>query len=89
MASTFDLYRQLAVDRPLKARRYKASIEETLERTTIHDLERARLTEALEGIAAGFADSPVCSRCGRSLTDPESVARGVGPSCSEHMAVAS
>lgn len=81
MTSTFELYKQLAQDRPAKALRYRASISDSLERTTIHELERARLEEALRGIAAGFADSPVCTRCGRSLTDPDSVAQGIGPEC--------
>lgn len=88
MASTFELYRQLAVERPAKAQRYRQSITETLERTTIHPLERARLTEALEGIAAGFADSPVCSRCGAVLESEESKARGLGSHCAR-MGVAS
>lgn len=26
-----------------------------------------------------------CSRCGRPLTDPESIRRGIGPTCAEHM----
>lgn len=81
MASTFDLYRQLAVERPAKAMRYRRSITETLERTTIHDLERARLTEALAGIAAGFADSPVCTRCGRPIESAEALATGLGSEC--------
>lgn len=88
MSDTFTLYRQLAVERPLKARRYKASIEETLERTTIHDLERARLIEALEGIAAGFAESPVCVRCGRPIESAEALATGLGSECRTKAAVA-
>lgn len=89
MTSTFELYKQLAVERPAKARRYRASITDTLARENIHEIERARLTEALAGIAAGFQDSPVCVRCGRGLTDPTSVALGYGPECAERMAAAS
>ncbi|MFQ5339906.1 MAG: DUF6011 domain-containing protein [Anaerolineae bacterium] len=29
--------------------------------------------------------SGMCSRCGRELTDPESIARGLGPTCAERM----
>lgn len=78
--STFELYKALAEERPAKARRYRLSIQDSLE-GTVGDLERARLEEALAGIAAGFAKHPVCDRCGRHLTDPESIARGIGPEC--------
>jgi hypothetical protein len=30
-----------------------------------------------------FWHAGVCSRCGRELTDPESIARGLGPICAE------
>jgi hypothetical protein len=81
MASTFDLYRQLAQDRPAKALRYRASIQDTLARENIHPIERERLTDALAGIAAGFADSPICTRCGRAIESDESVAAGLGSHC--------
>lgn len=32
---------------------------------------------------AEFWHAGVCSRCGRDLTDPESIARGLGPVCAE------
>lgn len=87
-ADTYSLYRKLAEERPLKASRYRASIRDTLERTTIHELERARLEEALRGIADGLA--PTCGKCHRPLSDPESIELGYGPDCAAQLsAVAS
>ena len=77
--STFELYRQLAEDRPAKARRYRESITDTLGHPNIHPIERARLEDALAGIAAGLPDT--CKSCGREISTPESVARGRGPVC--------
>ena len=85
--STFTLYARLAVERPAKARRYAISIQDTLARPNIHSIERERLTEALAGIGSVLAPGTTCSSCGRELTDPESIERGVGPDCAERMAV--
>lgn len=84
--STFDLYRQLAVERPAKAKRYRVSILDTLARPNIHEIERDRLNEALRGIGDVLGDVVSCARCGRTLTDPDSKARGIGPECAERMA---
>lgn len=37
--------------------------------------------DAAERLEAQLADAGCCRRCGRTLTDPLSVARGVGPEC--------
>ncbi len=87
--TTRALYAKLAVERPAKARRYRASILDTLARTNIHDLERERLTEALAGIADVLGSEVTCRRCGAVLVDPDSQALGLGPDCAERMAVAS
>lgn len=85
--STFDLYQRLAQERPVKARCYQRSIADTLARPNIHPIERARLTEALAGIGSVLAPGTTCAQCGRELTDPESIARGIGPDCAERVAV--
>jgi hypothetical protein len=43
---------------------------------------RADVAEALEAELAGAGR---CKRCGRTLTDPASIARGLGPDCLAHM----
>lgn len=78
---TFTSYKKLAETRPARARRYQRSITETLERTTIHEIERARLTDALAGIAAGLAEHPTCERCGRAIGSDEAKAIGLGSHC--------
>lgn len=85
--STYDLYRKLAAEQPIKAARYQRSIRDTLTHPNIHELERARLGEALRGIADGLP--PLCGRCGAVLSDPDSIARGLGPDCAELVAKAS
>jgi hypothetical protein len=37
--------------------------------------------EHAERLEAELAGADRCRRCGRALTDPESVSRGVGPDC--------
>ena len=43
--------------------------------------DRADNAAAYEALRA--KEKTVCSRCGRALKTPESVARGVGPECAE------
>jgi hypothetical protein len=48
-------------------------------RTLSSDITEARrmaLTATLVSLTAGC-----CTRCGRHLTDPSSIARGIGPEC--------
>ena len=87
--TTRTLYARLATERPVKARRYRASILDTLARDNIHPIERERLTEALAGIADVLGSEVTCQRCGATLTDPHSQALGYGPVCQDHMAEAS
>lgn len=89
MNDTRALYAKLATERPAKAKRYRASITDTLARPNIHPLERERLEQAIAGIADVLGEARVCGRCGRDLFDPTSVARGYGPECAERMAEAS
>lgn len=59
--------------------------------TTIHDDRFEALAEALQvighgdllvaGMVAGIANSGNCSVCGRLLTNPKSLATGIGPEC--------
>lgn len=46
---------------------------------------QAVLTAALTGVldtdACTVVESNRCGKCGRDLTDPESIARGIGPEC--------
>lgn len=87
MNDTRTLYAKLATDRPAKARRYRASITDTLGRENIHPLERERLEQALLGIADVLGQEVLCRRCGAALENDESRARGFGPECAERMAV--
>lgn len=41
-------------------------------------------TSEADTIEAVLAAGGLCRRCGRQLTDPVSVARGVGPECVRH-----
>jgi ParB-like chromosome segregation protein Spo0J len=76
--STFDMYAAYARKDPAKGRRSQRSITETLQRANIHPIERARLTDALAGLAAGLAEHPTCERCGRSA---EHLTNGLGSTC--------
>ncbi len=87
--TTRTLYAKLATDRPVKARRYRASILDTLAREGIGDLERARLTEALAGIGDVLGGEVTCRRCGAVLEAPESIERRLGSHCAERLALAS
>lgn len=79
--TTFELYAALATERPAKARRYRLSILDTLERTTIHPIERERLTEALAGIASVLGEVHTCRRCGRTVESDEAKTSGLGSHC--------
>ncbi len=79
---SYTSYRRLAEDRPVKARRYQASIEADLRRGHVAPGEVARLEDALRGIADGLAvHGPVCSRCGRAVESEEAKATGLGSHC--------
>lgn len=88
-ADTRTMYARLASEHPARARRYRASILDTLDRPNIHPLERERLEQALLNIADVLGHEITCSRCGAVLQDPESQARRYGPECAKRMAVAS
>lgn len=75
---TFSLYRAMAEERPVRARRYETSIRASLV-AGVAPLEAERLREALEGIAVGLAvHGPVCERCGRAA---EHLTNGRGSTC--------
>ena len=78
---SYTSHRLFTLKNPVKARRYYASIEGTLRRHDIAAGERARLDEALRGIADGLHASNICRICGRSLRAGDSVERGEGPVC--------
>lgn len=78
---SYTSYRRLAEQRPAKARRYYTSIEADLRRGDIAAGERARLDDALRGIADGLHASNICRRCGRRLEADASVAAGLGSHC--------
>ena len=62
-------------------------------KSQIRDERATDLQQALEAIATGqlpaggtitgVANAGTCSRCGRLLTNPESLAQGIGPECRE------
>ncbi|MDQ3641790.1 MAG: DUF6011 domain-containing protein [Actinomycetota bacterium] len=77
--STTETHRRFAVRCPAKAARYLARMQSDVDR--VGELEARRLTAAMAGLRAGLQSSAHCLRCGKSLIDPTSVARGVGPDC--------
>lgn len=78
---SYTSHRLYAAKNPAKARRYYSSIEGTLRRHDIAAGERARLNDALQGIADGLHASNICRMCGRHLEAGLSVERGKGPVC--------
>src|SRR5436305_1812140 len=46
-----------------------------------NDAEATRLSAMADGIREGLKGSDACAICGRKLTDPDSVALGIGPEC--------
>lgn len=77
--ATTEMHRRFAVRCPGKAARYLARMQGDVER--VGEIEARRLTAAITGLRAGLHASAHCLRCGKSLTDPASVARGIGPDC--------
>lgn len=77
--STTEVHRRFAVRCPAKAARYLARMQVDVGR--VGEIEARRLDAAMAGIREGLRASAHCSRCGKGLTDPTSVARGVGPDC--------
>ena len=76
---TTETHRRFAIRCPVKAARYLARMQADVEH--VGEIEARRLTAAMAGLREGLRASAHCSRCGKSLTDPTSVARGVGPEC--------
>lgn len=66
-----------------RAARNLAYIEAELERSLPPE-RRAHLTGKADWYRKVLAGS--CSRCGRTLTDPESLARGCGSECAKALA---
>ncbi len=81
--TTYDTHFRTAITQPVKARRYVASITDTLARDGIGSLEQARLREALRGLVDGLDTQgiKVCEDCGRELHREESIVRGRGAIC--------
>ncbi len=55
-------------------------------RMSLEDAARDKIVgiedlEQLGGIPVGTAEQPRCGVCGRPLTSPESIQRGIGPEC--------
>lgn len=50
-------------------------------RTRGNDAEATRLDALVAGIREGLKGSEHCTICGRKLTDPDSIADGIGPEC--------
>lgn len=80
--TTAEQYAAFARRNPAKARRYQRSIAESLERETIHPLERERLTDALAGLASVLGEPPAtCRRCGEAISSTRARACGYGSHC--------
>jgi hypothetical protein len=77
--STTETHRRFAIRCPGKAARYLAKMQADVD--WVGEIEARRLVAAIAGLQEGLRASAHCSRCGKSLTDPTSVARGVGPDC--------
>lgn len=78
--TTTETHQRFAVRCPAKAAGYLATMERDVER--VGEMEARRLRAAMTGLRAGLRSSFHCLRCGKSLTDPASVTRGLGPDCS-------
>jgi hypothetical protein len=61
----------------------KETSEKNLKIADIVDLN-IREIENQMGVQSGSAGYGSCMRCGRTLTNPTSVARGIGPECIKH-----
>lgn len=81
--TTYELHYRTGVSRPVQARRYVASITDTLARDGVGPIEQARLREALRGLVDGLdtLGIKVCEDCGRELHREESIVRGRGAIC--------
>lgn len=66
---------KLAHRKPVRA----AMTAVAIVRDTPEPSERNRAM--LDGISAGLLSNGRCLKCGRELSDPDSLARGIGPDC--------
>lgn len=71
------IWQAFAEGRPVKAARLLAGIRLRRALSRVADQDEARVS----GIEAGLRHAKRCLRCGRTLTDPESISRGIGPDC--------
>jgi len=55
-------------------------IKENLDSMIKKDLRELEASAKLKHGACGYG---ICARCGRTLTNPESIARGLGPECAK------
>jgi hypothetical protein len=67
-----------------EARRYQAYCERRLADPALHPVDRVVVRERLAACAERLAGS--CRICGRTLTDPDSLAAGIGPECAKALA---
>lgn len=84
-SETFTTYERYAVRATAKAAKARRRMLITLSRV-IPDVERQRITEAVAGVESGLRSIGKCRECSRTLTDPESVASGIGPDCAARIA---
>lgn len=67
--------------RPVLAASRLRAIEESLARLEEQGESSLALDEEATALSEAFAGAVRCSRCGMGLTDPTSVAAGMGPDC--------
>lgn len=72
-----NVWQAFAEGRPVKAARLLAGIRLRRALNRVADKDEARVS----GIEAGLRHAKRCLRCGRILTDPDSISRGIGPDC--------
>ena len=77
------LERQIRL-KPLRSARHLADLDRLLERKPDLAYERS----VRDGLLAAFDRLGRCSHCGKQISNPRSVARGMGPMCSKRLAEA-
>lgn len=83
--------RRLVLNAPCKAAEYlggyKVRLKAFEEGLAVLDIGESPslLRDRIAALEEAFAEAVRCTRCGRSLSDPESVKVGVGPDCRQRI----
>lgn len=73
--------RRIVADHPGRAARTIRNAERAADNPVLSDVERERNRALATEFRAALAAAQRCSRCGKEMTLPESIERGVGAEC--------